>query len=68
MSGREKRYREAIEWALGSRDRFPLREDGDGLYWWRTELLTRAGLKWDMDRGGYIDKAECSLEEFIIKK
>ena len=34
--------REAIAWALGESGNFPPREDGEGAYWWRTELRKRA--------------------------
>ena len=36
--------REAIAWALGERDEFPLREQGQGAFWWRAELRRRAAL------------------------
>lgn len=39
------RLRTAIRWALGEIDDFPLREPGQGAYWWRTELRRRAALK-----------------------
>lgn len=34
----------AVHWALGERDTFPLRPEGSGAYWWRSELRQRAGL------------------------
>lgn len=34
----------AIRWALGENGDFPPREEGQGAYWWRTELRRRAGL------------------------
>lgn len=38
-----KRLRSAIEWALGmGKDGFRPRMDGEGQYWWRTELRARA--------------------------
>lgn len=38
-----ERLRSAIEWALGmGRDGFRPRMDGEGAYWWRTELRRRA--------------------------
>ena len=38
-----KRLRSAIEWALGmGKDGFRPRMDGEGRYWWRTELRMRA--------------------------
>ena len=40
---REKRMAQAIVWALGYTD-FRGREEGEGAYWWRKELSTRAGL------------------------
>jgi hypothetical protein len=40
---REKRMALAIVWALGYTD-FRGREEGEGAYWWRKELSTRAGL------------------------
>lgn len=38
------RLRETIRWALGEVGNFPMRQDGDGRYWWRTELRARAAL------------------------
>lgn len=32
----------AIRWALGEIDDFPERKNGQGGYWWRTELRERA--------------------------
>lgn len=40
-----KRFRHAIEWALGVRGNFKQRRMGDGPFWWRKELQKRAGLK-----------------------
>lgn len=40
----------AITWALGAGEPFPLREAGQGAYWWRSELQKRAGLKWDGEK------------------
>lgn len=34
----------AIRWALGETDEFPLRQPGQGAFWWRTELRRRSGL------------------------
>lgn len=34
--------RSAVLWALGEGDDFPLRQDGEGAYWWRKELRERA--------------------------
>ena len=34
----------AVRWALGEEGDFPLRGDGQGAYWWRTELRRRAAL------------------------
>jgi hypothetical protein len=39
-----KRLGEAIRWALGESDEFAARAEGQGAYWWRTELRTRAAL------------------------
>ena len=39
-----EKLQEAILWALGCRGRFPPREQGQGGYWWRTELRKRAGI------------------------
>lgn len=36
--------RAALEWALGERDEFPPRQDGEGAFWWRKELRRRADL------------------------
>ena len=44
---REKRLRQALEWALGVRGDFKIRREGDGPFWWRNELQKRAGLKWN---------------------
>lgn len=32
----------AIKWALGEKGDFPQRQDGQGSYYWRTELRKRA--------------------------
>lgn len=34
--------REAVHWALGERGDFPTRQEGQGAYWWRTELREKA--------------------------
>lgn len=39
-----ERYASAIRWALGENGRFNDRRDGDGPFWWRTELRRRAAL------------------------
>ena len=36
---------EAIRWALGEVGGFSQRGDGDGAYWWRSELRARAALR-----------------------
>ncbi|MEI6165903.1 MAG: hypothetical protein WCS52_01795 [bacterium] len=41
---REKEFRKAIMWALGVNGEFPVRTDGAGPYWWRMELMRRAGV------------------------
>ena len=38
-----KRLKDAIRWALGYTN-FPLRNKGEGAYWWRKELGKRAGM------------------------
>ena len=38
------RLRAAILWADGQGDEFPPRPEGRGPYWWRAELMRRAGL------------------------
>lgn len=43
----EQRLLDALRWALGSGGEFPARGAGQGAYWWRTELMRRAGLHWD---------------------
>lgn len=45
-----QRLQDAIAWALGAKDDFQPRQDGDGPYWWRKELAERAGAKWDGDK------------------
>jgi hypothetical protein len=40
---REHRLAAAIVWALGYTD-FRSRREGEGAYWWRTELADRSGL------------------------
>ena len=45
-----RRFRCAIEWALGVRGHFKQRKEGDGPFWWRNELQKRAGLKWDGEK------------------
>lgn len=37
-----RKFEEAIAWALGEADDFPHRREGEGAYWWRTELRKRA--------------------------
>ena len=39
-----RRLRSAVKWALGEVGEFPLRQAGQGAYWWRTELRRRAGM------------------------
>lgn len=39
-----RQLKEAIYWALGERDDFPIRYPGDGAFYWRTELRKRSGL------------------------
>ena len=34
----------AVRWALGEVGDFPMRQEGQGAYWWRTELRRRAGM------------------------
>ena len=50
---REERLRQALEWALGARGEFRLRKKGEWQFWWRKELMKRAGLAWD--GGKFID-------------
>ena len=40
------RYRDALVWALGAGEDFPL-PAGNRPFWWRSELQERAGLVWD---------------------
>jgi hypothetical protein len=42
---RVKQLEDAIRWALGEGDDFPPRMEGQGKYWWRTELRLRAAIK-----------------------
>jgi hypothetical protein len=42
---RVRRLEAAIRWALGESGEFPMREPGQGQYWWRKGLRERAGLK-----------------------
>jgi hypothetical protein len=37
----------AVRWALGEVGDFPVRQTGQGAYWWRIELRKRAGLSPD---------------------
>lgn len=37
-SAEAKRLRNAIRWALGETGDFPVRQAGDGTYWWRIRL------------------------------
>jgi hypothetical protein len=39
-----KRLKGAILWALGGGEDFRARAEGEGAYWWRTELRKRSGL------------------------
>lgn len=45
QSEREQRLEKAIRWALGELDDFPLRQPGEGAFWWRKELSKRAALE-----------------------
>lgn len=42
LERRMKKLESAIRWALGEKGDFPQRQDGQGAYWWRTELRRRA--------------------------
>ena len=44
MAEREKRLESVIRWALGEKGTFPVRPEGAGLYWWRSELRLLSGL------------------------
>lgn len=37
-----ERFRQAILWADGLNGKFRPQEEGEGRYWWRTELMDRA--------------------------
>lgn len=39
-----ERQQAALRWALGENGDFREQRDGEGRYWWRTELRTRAAL------------------------
>jgi hypothetical protein len=39
-----ERLREAIFWACGVGGEFRLREDNEGAFWWRKELMERSGI------------------------
>lgn len=41
-AGRIEQLENAIKWALGENGEFAARKDGQGAYWWRTELRKRA--------------------------
>lgn len=41
---REREMRQAIMWALGVNGEFAQRPEGAGAYWWRMELMRRAGI------------------------
>ena len=45
---------DALNWAMGANGTFPFREEGQGAYWWRTELRERAGLVWVPEEEKYI--------------
>lgn len=34
--------KDLIKWLLGENGEFPIRQEGQGLYWWRKELRKRA--------------------------
>lgn len=57
LEAQNKRYERAIRWALGELGEFRTREDGEGGFWWRTELHKRAGLVWDRKRERYVPRA-----------
>lgn len=44
LTEERNRYRDAILWADGQGDDFRPRPEGKGPYWWRRELMERAGL------------------------
>lgn len=44
LAAENARLREAILWACGVRGEFPIRQDGQGAYYWRRELRMRAGI------------------------
>lgn len=47
-------YKDAVLWALGSPGSdFRARMEGEGPYYWRSELAERAGLRWDSK--GYVE-------------
>ena len=50
MQEEHEKYLAAIEWALGTNGEFRERRDGEGPYWWRKELMLRAGLKWSGEK------------------
>ena len=50
MQAEHKKYREAIEWALGANEEFDQRPPKKGAYWWREKLAKRAGLRWDGEK------------------
>lgn len=56
LEAQNRRYERALRWALGELGEFRHREDGEGAFWWRTELQKRAGLAWDRNRERFIPR------------
>lgn len=50
---RLERMQSALVWALGDGEDFRGRSEGEGAYWWRNELQTRAGLDWNGEQFVY---------------
>lgn len=59
--------REAVIWALGYHD-FRERQEGEGPYWWRRELMHRSGLtQGDLDQAMRLDETAEQLTDIMLQ-
>ena len=58
---------EAVIWALGYHD-FRERQEGEGPYWWRRELMHRSGLtQGDLDQAMRLDETAEQLTDIMLQ-
>ena len=59
--------KEAVIWALGYHD-FRERQEGEGPYWWRRELMHRSGLtQGDLDQAMRLDETAEQLTDIMLQ-